>query len=255
MSILSARRLTVVYGSGPSATRALDGVDLDVGAESLAIMGPSGSGKTTLLHCLAGIIRPGEGSVQLSPPRGGPTLDVTQLRDAQRTRLRRSAIGVVFQSGELLDELPAAENVALPLMLEGAGRREAIARAGAVLAQLGLAGLEGRRPGELSGGQAQRVAIARAVVGSPAVVVADEPTGALDQGTGAEVLALLIHVTRAVGAALVMVTHDPGVARWCDRVVQMRDGRVVPPVSAAAPGMAAGGGLASAAPVQDGSLR
>jgi len=227
MTILAARGLTVVYGSGPSATRALDRVDLDVGAESLAIMGPSGSGKTTLLHCLAGIVRPDAGTVVLTPPRTGAGVEVTALRDAERTRLRRSTVGVVFQSGELLEELPAVENVALPLMLAGVPRPAATAAAAGMLARLGLAGLERRRPGELSGGQAQRVAIARALVASPAVVVADEPTGALDQATGGEVLQVLVEATRAVGAALVVVTHDPVVAGWCGRTVLMRDGRVV----------------------------
>lgn len=164
-------------------------------------------------------------------------MTVTALRDAQRTRLRRSAVGVVFQSGELLGELPAVENVALPLLLDGAGRAGAMARSAAVLAQLGLRGLEGRRPGELSGGQAQRVAIGRALAGSPAVVVADEPTGALDQATGADVLQVLVGATRAAGAALVVVTHDPAVARWCDRTVFMRDGRLVAgPAALAQPG-------------------
>jgi len=227
MQILTARGLRLVYGSGPGAARALDGVDLDLGAESLAVMGPSGSGKTTLLHCLAGILRPDEGRVVLTPPGGAP-IEVSALPDARRTRLRRSLVGVVFQSGELLGELPALENVALPLLLSGFPRSRATAAATAVLARLGLAGLEGRRPGELSGGQAQRVAIARSLVGSPAVVVADEPTGALDQATGAEVMQVLVGATRAAGAALVVVTHDPGVAAWCHRTLHMRDGRAVP---------------------------
>jgi len=227
MTVLTARGLTVLYGSGPSATRALDRVDLDVGAESLAIMGPSGSGKTTLLHCLAGIVRPDAGTVTLTPPGTGVGVEVTALRDAGRTRLRRSTVGVVFQTGELLEELPAVENVALPLLLDGLPRAAATAQAAGMLARLGLRGLERRRPGELSGGQSQRVAIARALVSSPAVVVADEPTGALDQATGVEVLQVLVEATRAVGAALVVVTHDPVVAGWCGRTVLMRDGRVV----------------------------
>jgi len=236
MAILSARGLSVVYGSGPSATRALDGVDLDVGAESLAVMGPSGSGKTTLLHCLAGIVRPDAGSVTLVPPRTGRPVELSGLRDAARTRLRRSAVGVVFQSGELLDELPAVENVALPLLLEGTPRRAAAARGTDLLARLGLRGLEHRRPGELSGGQSQRVAIARALVTGPAVVVADEPTGALDQATGAEVLTVLLDATRAVGAALVVVTHDPQVAARCGRTVRMRDGRITHQLPGGRPG-------------------
>ncbi|MBB2902112.1 putative ABC transport system ATP-binding protein [Kineococcus radiotolerans] len=226
MDILTARGLVMTYGS----TRALDGVDVTVRAgESVAVMGPSGSGKTTLLHVLAGVLRPTSGTVDLAGT------DLVALSDAQRTRLRRDDFGFVFQSGQLLAELPAEENAALPLLLAGRPRAAATARARELLARLGLAGMERRRPGELSGGQAQRVAIARALVGSPSVVFADEPTGALDQATGREVLDLLTSAARAGGAALVVVTHDPGVARWCDRTLAMRDGRVVGEFRAPAP--------------------
>ncbi|WP_432542338.1 ABC transporter ATP-binding protein [Kineococcus sp. SYSU DK002] len=217
MDLLHARDLVMTYGS----TRALDGVDVTVRAgESVAVMGPSGSGKTTLLHVLAGIVRPTSGTVALAGD------DLVAMGDATRTKLRRDRFGFVFQSGQLLSELPAEENAALPLMLGGLGRAAAVERAGGLLRRLGLAGME-RRPGELSGGQAQRVAIARALVGRPEVVFADEPTGALDQATGREVLDLLTSVARENGAALVVVTHDAGVARWCDRTLAMRDGRVV----------------------------
>ncbi|MFJ2518098.1 ABC transporter ATP-binding protein [Cellulosimicrobium cellulans] len=220
-SPLVASALTKVYGSAQTATHALAGVNLTVHpGESVAIMGPSGSGKTTLLHVLAGIITPTSGSVSW---RGE---DVTTLSEARRTVLRRQDFGFVFQSGQLLPELPAVENAALPLMLAGTARTEATAVAARWLAHLGLAGMEQRRPGELSGGQAQRVAIARALVGSPGVVFADEPTGALDQSTGAEVLDVLTRATRDSGAALVVVTHDAGVARHCSRTVTMRDGRI-----------------------------
>jgi putative ABC transport system ATP-binding protein len=164
-------------------------------------MGPSDSARTTLLHLLAGILRPTAGSVDLAGR------DLGSMSDPTRTRLRRSDFGFVFQSGQLLSELPADENTALPLVLGGQSRAAATARARELLARSGLAGMEHRRPGELSGGQAQRVAIARALVGPPSVVFADEPTGALDQGTGREVLELLTSATRASGAALV-VTHD-----------------------------------------------
>ncbi|MBB3676395.1 ABC transporter ATP-binding protein [Modestobacter versicolor] len=220
-TILSARALRMTYGNGSAAAHALAGVDLDLAAESLAVMGPSGSGKTTLLHCLAGIVRPTSGSVSW---RGQ---DLAQLPDARRTVLRRSDFGFVFQSGQLLPELPAVENAALPLLLAGVDRRTATERAAGWLAHLGLAGLEQRRPGELSGGQGQRVAIARALVTSPGVVFADEPTGALDAATGQEVMSVLVSSTSAAGAALVVVTHDPGVAAWCGRVVTMGDGRLV----------------------------
>jgi putative ABC transport system ATP-binding protein len=219
--IISARHLTMTYGSGGARVAALAGVDLDLDPESVAIMGPSGSGKSSLLHCLAGIVRPTTGSVLLD------ATDLTTLPDRQRTALRRTAFGFVFQSGQLLAELPADENVALPLMLGGTPVREAVARAREWLGRLGLAGLEQRRPGELSGGQAQRVAVARALVVQPRVVFADEPTGALDQRTGREVLDVLVEAVGRAGAALVVVTHDPAVARTCARTLVMADGRIV----------------------------
>jgi putative ABC transport system ATP-binding protein len=204
-------------------TVALAGVDLALHrGESVAVMGPSGSGKSTLLHCLAGITRPDAGTVWLDGRR------IDNLGERSRTRLRRGEFGFVFQSGQLLPELPAAENVALPLMLEGQTRRRAVERAGRWLASLGLDGLEHRRPGELSGGQAQRVAIARALVAEPAVVFADEPTAALDQATGFATVELLVGVTHDAGAALLVVTHDPGVAALCTRTVHIRDGHLVP---------------------------
>src|SRR5699024_7675191 len=219
---LSAHRLVKTYGSAGAHTTALAGVDLMVSpGESVAVMGPSGSGKTTLLHCLAGILAPTQGEVLWSGQ------NLAALSDTARTALRRTDFGFVFQSGQLLPELPAEENAALPLMLAGTSRTGAVDLARQWLAYLGLAGMEGRRPGELSGGQAQRVAIARALVGSPGVVFADEPTGALDQQTGHEVLQVLTEATRATGAALVIVTHDPQVAAWCSRTVHMRDGRIV----------------------------
>lgn len=220
-AVLVADALTKVYGTDQATTHALAGVSLAIEAgESLAIMGPSGSGKTTLLHCLAGILTPTSGSVTW---RG---TELSTLSDARRTALRRKDFGFVFQSGQLLPELPAVENAALPLMLGGMPRTEATRTAAAWLAHLGLAGMEQRRPGELSGGQAQRVAVARALVGSPGVVFADEPTGSLDQGTGAEVLTVLTQAARDAGAALVIVTHDAGVARYCSRTISMQDGRI-----------------------------
>lgn len=219
--LISARNLSMTYGSGPSAARALDDVRLDVHPGSLAIMGPSGSGKTTLLHCLAGILRPTAGSVTIGDQ------ELSSMPDRRRTALRRNEFGFVFQSGQLLAELPADENVALPLMLDGVGGRTATARARHWLSLLGLTGMESRRPGQLSGGQAQRVAIARALVAEPGVVFADEPTGALDQQTGGEVMQTLVRAVNSAGAALVVVTHDPGVARHCGRTVTMQDGRIV----------------------------
>ncbi|NUO46389.1 MAG: ABC transporter ATP-binding protein [Streptomyces sp.] len=216
-TVLAGLGLVKKYGS----TVALDGVDVSVGArDSLAIMGPSGSGKSTLLHTLAGIVRPDSGTVLLR----GEGID--KLSEERLSALRRKRFGFVFQFGQLLPELPAEENVALPLMLEGVPRRRAVERARRWFAPLGLDGLEHRRPGQLSGGQAQRVAIARALAVEPDVVFADEPTGALDQATSTEVVRLLTSVTREQGAALVMVTHDADVAAHCDRVLQVRDGRI-----------------------------
>ncbi|MFF4354398.1 ABC transporter ATP-binding protein [Streptomyces sp. NPDC001530] len=176
--VLSGIGLSKSFGS----THALDGVDISVRAgESLAVMGPSGSGKSTLLHCLANTERPDSGQVLLDGER------IDQLREPDRSELRRTRFGFLFQFGQLLPELPAVENVALPLMLGGVARREAERRARQWFAPLGLEGKEDSRPGQLSGGQAQRVALARALVGGAQVVFADEPTGALDQATGKQV--------------------------------------------------------------------
>ena len=216
--VLAGAGLIKRYGQAT----ALAGVELTVGAgESVAVMGPSGSGKSTLLHVLAGVARPDGGSVLL----GGERID--RWGENRLSRLRRERFGFVFQSGQLLPELPAEENVALPLMLAGVRRRDAVAQARPWFPRLGIEGLERRRPGQLSGGQAQRVAIARALVVEPDVVFADEPTGALDQAAGDEVIRLLTGAARAHRAALVVVTHDAGIAGRCDRIVQMRDGLIV----------------------------
>lgn len=215
---LSARSISKSFGD----VHALVDVSLDIPAgQSVSIMGPSGSGKSTLLHCLAGILKPDHGDISL----GGEPVSLSS--DAARSRLRLDRMGFVFQEGQLLPELPAIENVALPLLLQGRSRTEAFTRAGDWLGRLGLAGLERRRPGQLSGGQAHRVAIARALVGTPAVVLADEPTGALDQATGAEVMRVLTAAAKGVGASLVVVTHDAKVASWCERHIEIVDGQVL----------------------------
>ena len=222
--VLSAQNLTKTYGS----TTALDGVSATVRAgESVAVMGASGSGKTTMLHCLAGIVLPDTGSVRLFGTATGVPAEITSLDDAARSALRRTEFGFVFQQGLLIPELTAGENVALALMLNGTPRQVAEQQAAAALAALGLAGMEGRRIGELSGGQAQRVAIARAQVNGARVLFADEPTGALDSRTSADVMALLLQSVAGTGRALVVVTHDPEVARWCSRVLTLADGRIV----------------------------
>lgn len=220
--ILSAHQLAKYYDGLGAGTTALAGVNLNVTAgESVAVMGPSGSGKTTLLHCLAGVIKPTSGHVTYQ----GTTLD--SLSDGARTGLRRTDFGFVFQQGQLLPELPAVENAALPLMLAGVPVKKAIDQAGQWLTYLGLAGMEARRPGELSGGQAQRVAIARALTTGARVIFADEPTGALDSETGADVLKVLTGATTQTGAALIVVTHDAQVAAHCSRTIHMQDGRII----------------------------
>lgn len=214
---LTGRNLVKNFG----AVKALAGVDVTIPAgQSVAVMGPSGSGKSTLLHCLSGILPVTSGEITV----GGTS--VTSLNDAGRSRLRLKAFGFVFQDGQLVPELPANENVALPLILAGASRRSAIREANSWLTKVGLESERKRRPGEMSGGQAQRVAVARALASSPSVVFADEPTGALDQATGHEIMQILTTTARMGGATLVVVTHDPNVAAWCDRLIEIRDGRI-----------------------------
>jgi putative ABC transport system ATP-binding protein len=207
-------------------TNALRGVDVDVArGEVLAVMGPSGSGKSTLLHCLAGILRPDAGEIWFD----GARIDTRSER--ARTELRRQRFGFVFQFGQLVPELTAVENVALPMLLSGVARREAIATAGAWFGRLRLDELETRRPGELSGGEAQRVALARAMVGHPDVVFADEPTGSLDSLAGELVMDLLVDTARLEGTTVVLVTHEPRVAAFADREIVVRDGRIAVPVA------------------------
>ncbi|KUF05768.1 ABC transporter ATP-binding protein [Leucobacter sp. G161] len=230
--ILHADRLTKQYG----ATRALDGVSLTLAeGTATAIMGASGSGKTTLLHMLAGILTPDAGSVGFA---GHP---ISALSDGERSKLRREQFGFVFQQGLLIPELTAGENVALALMLNGMSKRDALVPAGQWLAALGLAGLEERRIGQLSGGQAQRVAIARAQVTGARVIFADEPTGALDSTTSQDVMNALLHTTSGSGRTLVVVTHDPQVAARCQRIVTLADGRIVADTATGFPASGAAG--------------
>ncbi|WP_432940527.1 ABC transporter ATP-binding protein [Kribbella sp. CA-253562] len=209
-----------VYGTGPSAVTALDGVSYDFAEGSFtAVMGPSGSGKSTLLHCAAGLDAPSAGEVHLAGTalRG---LDETAL-----TKLRREHVAFVFQAFNLMPALTVRQNVVLPLTL--AGRTPDQEWTAEVIRRVGLAERTGHRPGELSGGQQQRVAIARALASRAAITFADEPTGALDTHTAAEVLALLRDQVRAVGQTVVMVTHDPVAASYADTVVFLVDGRIV----------------------------
>jgi putative ABC transport system ATP-binding protein len=215
-ALLAGLDLHRTFGSTP----ALAGAGLEVRpGELVAVLGASGSGKSTLLHCLAGLTRPDAGTVDY---RG---TDVWAMSDAARSALRRSQFGFVFQFGQLVPELTLLENTALPLRLNGLRRRPAEQRAREWLDRLEIADLAGQRPGELSGGQGQRGAIARALVTEPAVVFADEPTGALDSLQGERVMALLSSAARDSGAAVVLVTHDMRVAAYADREVVVHDGR------------------------------
>jgi len=216
-NIVEARDLVKSFGETP----ALRGASLGVRrGEIVAVMGPSGSGKSTLLHCLAGILVPDQGQVWFA----GQRLDA--LSDERRSTLRRDRFGFVFQSGQLVPELTAEQNVALPLLLSGTRRSPAMTAARKWFAVLGLDGLEGRRSGELSGGQAQRVALARGLVAEPEVLFADEPTGSLDSVSGELVMDLLTAGAREHGTTDVLVTHDARVAAYADREVVVRDGRV-----------------------------
>ncbi|MET8223327.1 ABC transporter ATP-binding protein [Streptomyces sp. NPDC005301] len=212
-------KVTKTYGSGDSAVTALDAVTLSLARGTFtAVMGPSGSGKSTLLQCAAGLERPDSGIVMVDGA------EMTGTGEAALTRFRRSRIGFVFQQYNLLDTLTVAQNTVLPLRL--AGRRVDRRRAREVLAAVGLGDRLGHRPDQLSGGQRQRVAIARALVTEPSVVLADEPTGALDLRSAREVLVLLQDAVRVHGRTVVMVTHDPVAASYADSVVFLADGRV-----------------------------
>lgn len=208
-----------VYGRGGSAVTALRDVSVSFGRGSFtAVMGPSGSGKSTLMHCAAGLDRPTSGTVHI-----GDT-DLSTLKEAALTRMRRERVGFVFQAFNLLPALTVGQNVTLPLRL--AGRRIDRHWAREVLARVGISELARRRPAALSGGQQQRVAIARALVTRPEVLVADEPTGALDSRTGHEILDLLRAAVDRMGQTVLMVTHDPVAASYADRVVFLSDGRL-----------------------------
>ncbi|HEX6501315.1 MAG TPA: ABC transporter ATP-binding protein [Micromonosporaceae bacterium] len=216
-SVLTVRGVVKSYGPTP----ALRGVTLDVTeGEIVAVTGPSGCGKSTLLHCASGILRPDAGEVVYRGTR------VDTLSETRRSRLRRTEFGVLFQFGHLVAELSAIENVALPLLLAGTGRREARTAALSWLDRLGVADLADVLPGEMSGGQQQRCALARALVTEPRVLFADEPTGALDTLSGEQVLGYLTRLARTQRTTVVLVTHDARVAGYADREVVLRDGEV-----------------------------
>jgi putative ABC transport system ATP-binding protein len=222
--LVEARGVALSFGPTP----ALRGVDVAVAAgELVAVMGPSGSGKSTLLHCLAGILVPDAGEIHFAGRR------IDDLGENRRSALRREHFGFVFQFGQLVPELTAEENVALPLLLGGVARAEAVNRARGWLDRLDLDELGRRRSGELSGGQAQRVALARGFVADPKVLFADEPTGSLDSLAGENVMELLSTAARTNGTTVVLVTHEARVAAYADREIVVRDGKVTTPAWAA----------------------
>ncbi|QQR73521.1 MAG: ABC transporter ATP-binding protein [Holophagales bacterium] len=220
--VFSARGLTKRYRLGDTVVEALRGVDLEVApGEVLVVAGPSGSGKSTLLHLLGTLDEPDAGQLVIG---GRP---VAALGDGERTRLRRSRLGFVFQSFNLLPVLTAIENVELPLWLAGVGSRERRERARELLAEVGLARRGEHRPDQLSGGERQRVAIARALVARPLAVLADEPTGNLDSTTATEVLDLLLALNEGHGTTFVLSSHDPALIARAPRCLRLRDGRIV----------------------------
>ncbi|MFC0028694.1 ABC transporter ATP-binding protein [Micromonospora chaiyaphumensis] len=217
MTAVEARDVKLSFGETPALRGASVAVEP---GEIVAVMGPSGSGKSTLLHCLAGILVPDVGEIHFDGRR------IDTLSETRRSVLRRDRFGFVFQSGQLVPELTAEENVALPLLLNGVKRAAALKEARPWFERLDLTGLERRRSGELSGGQAQRVALARGLVARPGALFADEPTGALDSLTGEQVMDLLVSSAREEGTTVVLVTHDARVAAYADRQVIVRDGKV-----------------------------
>jgi putative ABC transport system ATP-binding protein len=219
--MIEIKRVTKIYQMGETEVRALDGVDLFIGkGEMTAIMGPSGSGKSTLLAILGCLDVPTSGTYSLDG------VNVENMSDDQLARVRSEKIGFVFQQFNLLARTSALENVMLPLVYAGVSGRERRKRAEAALDKVGLADRMHHRPNELSGGQQQRVAIARALANQPAILLADEPTGALDSKTGTEIIGLFQQLHRELGQTVIYVTHDPFIARHTKRVVRMADGHI-----------------------------
>ena len=222
MFIISTQNLTKIFGSGPTAVTALDHVNLSVNAgEFVAIMGPSGCGKSTLLHLIGGLDRPSSGAVVIEGT------SIAEMDDDRITELRRRKIGFVFQFFNLIPVLNAVENAALPIKLDGVKPAEANKQATEWLDRFGLSNRLTNRPDQLSGGEQQRVAIARALAAEPSLILADEPTGNLDTRSGDEIANLMREAAKTYGRTVVMVTHDPRIAAYADRIVFLKDGKIV----------------------------
>lgn len=222
MSIISTKNLTKIFGSGPTAVTALDHVNLSVDmGEFVAIMGPSGCGKSTLLHLIGGLDRPSSGEVIVE---GTP---IAEMSDDRLTEMRRRKIGFVFQFFNLIPVLSALENAALPVTLDGVKPAEAQKKGAEWLGHFGLSDRLSSRPDQLSGGQQQRVAIARALAAEPSLILADEPTGNLDTRSGDEIASIMRDIAKKYGRTVIMVTHDPRIAAYADRIVFLKDGTIV----------------------------
>jgi len=222
MSLIQAENLTKIYGAGETAVTALDHVNLQVNTgDFVAVMGPSGCGKSTLLHLLGGLDRPTEGEVVIDG------ISLANMKDDELTQLRRRRLGFIFQFYNLIPVLNAVENAALPVTLDGVKPAEARQRAAEWLERFGLGGRLYNRPDQLSGGQQQRVAVARALVSEPALILADEPTGNLDTRASDAIASLLRQVSKQYGRAVIMVTHDPRIAAYADRIVFLKDGKII----------------------------
>ena len=222
MSIITTQNLTKIFGTGVTAVTALDRVNISVNSgEFVAIMGPSGCGKSTLLHLIGGLDRPSDGKVFIEGT------SIAEMDDDRLTELRRRKIGFVFQFFNLIPVLNALENAALPVTLDGVKPAEAQKKAAEWLTRFGLSERLSSRPDQLSGGQQQRVAVARALAAEPALVLADEPTGNLDTRSGDEIASLLRDVAKKYGRTVIMVTHDPRIAAYADRIIFLKDGKVI----------------------------